>query len=89
MYKNGKIRPAETVPGMGMGRIKENDREWWIQLGYIVRNFVNVTLYPQYNKNAQKIKKWLVINKSINKLSGLVLYQQRSAHLDRNPLVII
>jgi hypothetical protein len=27
MYKNGKIRPAETVPGMGMGRIKENDRE--------------------------------------------------------------
>jgi hypothetical protein len=25
MYKNGKIRPAETIPGMGGGRIKENN----------------------------------------------------------------
>jgi hypothetical protein len=25
MYENGKMRPAEAVPGMGGGRIKEND----------------------------------------------------------------
>jgi hypothetical protein len=24
MYVNGKVRPVETIPGMG-GRIKEND----------------------------------------------------------------
>jgi hypothetical protein len=26
MYENGKIRPVETIPGMGEGEIKENDR---------------------------------------------------------------
>jgi hypothetical protein len=26
MYKNGKMQPAETIPGMGGGRTKENDR---------------------------------------------------------------
>jgi hypothetical protein len=26
MYKNGKMRPAETVPGMGGKKIKENDK---------------------------------------------------------------
>jgi hypothetical protein len=25
MYVNGKMRPVETVPGMGGGGIKEND----------------------------------------------------------------
>jgi hypothetical protein len=25
MYENGQIRPVETVPGMGVGGIKEND----------------------------------------------------------------
>jgi hypothetical protein len=25
MYVNGKMRPAGTIPGMGGGRIKEND----------------------------------------------------------------
>jgi hypothetical protein len=24
MHVNGKIRPAETIPGMGEGRIKKN-----------------------------------------------------------------
>jgi hypothetical protein len=24
MYVNGKMRPTETIPGMGKGRIKEN-----------------------------------------------------------------
>jgi hypothetical protein len=25
MHVNGKIRPIETIPGMGWGEIKEND----------------------------------------------------------------
>jgi hypothetical protein len=25
MYENGKMRPVETIPGMGVGGIKEND----------------------------------------------------------------
>jgi hypothetical protein len=25
MYENGKMRPAETIPGMGGERMKEND----------------------------------------------------------------
>jgi hypothetical protein len=25
MYVNGKMRPVETIPGMGGGGIKEND----------------------------------------------------------------
>jgi hypothetical protein len=25
MYENGKMRPDETIPGMGTGAIKEND----------------------------------------------------------------
>jgi hypothetical protein len=25
MYENGKMRPVETIPGMGEERIKEND----------------------------------------------------------------
>jgi hypothetical protein len=25
MYGNGKMRTVETIPGMGEGRIKEND----------------------------------------------------------------
>jgi hypothetical protein len=25
MYENGKMRPVETIPGMGGGGIKEND----------------------------------------------------------------
>jgi hypothetical protein len=44
-----KMRPAETVPGMG--------GEWWrgwIQLWYTVRTFVNVTVYPLYNNNIIK-----------------------------------
>jgi hypothetical protein len=27
MYVNGKMIPVETIPGMGEGRIKENDGE--------------------------------------------------------------
>jgi hypothetical protein len=25
MYENGKMRPTETIPGMGGRRLKEND----------------------------------------------------------------
>jgi hypothetical protein len=25
MYEKGKMRPLESIPGMGVGRIKEND----------------------------------------------------------------
>jgi hypothetical protein len=25
MYENGKMRPVETIPGMGSRQIKEND----------------------------------------------------------------
>jgi hypothetical protein len=61
MYKNGKMRPVETIPGMGWGNYK---REWWkgwIQLRYIVWTSVNVTTYPSYDsymiiKNRNKIK---------------------------------
>jgi hypothetical protein len=54
MYENGKMRPVETIPGMG----GEWQREW-IQL-YLVRTLVNVTMYPPYNnnfKNEEKIKR--------------------------------
>jgi hypothetical protein len=27
VYENGKTRPAETIPGMGGGGIKEKDEE--------------------------------------------------------------
>jgi hypothetical protein len=46
------MRPVETIPGMGGKEVKENDGRGWIQLWYIVRAFVNVTMCPQYsNKN--------------------------------------
>jgi hypothetical protein len=53
MYEKGKMRPVETIPGIGGG---------WIQLWYIVRSFVNVTVYPQYSNNMI-----LKINKKKNK----------------------
>jgi hypothetical protein len=34
--------------------IKENDGRGWIQLWYIVRTFINVTMYPQFNNNKNK-----------------------------------
>jgi hypothetical protein len=53
MYVSGKMRPVETIPGMG----EDKGELWRIQLWYIVRTFVNVTMYPQYNKNKNKFKK--------------------------------
>jgi hypothetical protein len=53
------LRPVETVPGMGVGGIK-NNYEGGIQLWYIVRTLVNVIMYSQYNKNLEKdfLKNW-------------------------------
>jgi hypothetical protein len=51
MYENGKMRLVETIPGMEGGGAKG---EWWkglIQLWYIVRTFVNVTMYLWYNND--------------------------------------
>jgi hypothetical protein len=44
MCVNGKMRPVKTIPGMG-GEINENDGGW-IQVQYITRPFVNITIYP-------------------------------------------
>jgi hypothetical protein len=55
MYKNGKMRPVETIPRTG----GEGKGEWlkgWIQLWYIVRTFVKITIYPQYNNNLKREK---------------------------------
>jgi DNA/RNA-binding domain of Phe-tRNA-synthetase-like protein len=49
------MRLFETVPGMGERRIKENDGEE-IQLLYILRTLINVTLYPQYNTFFKRLK---------------------------------
>jgi hypothetical protein len=46
MYENGKMRPAETIVGRECG----DKGEWWrgwIQLWYIVRIFINGTIYSQ------------------------------------------
>jgi hypothetical protein len=44
MYENGKMRPVETILGMGEGEIK-NDGGGEFNC-YPVRTFVNVTIYP-------------------------------------------
>jgi hypothetical protein len=54
MYENGKMRPVETVPGMGEKGEKENDRG--DEFNYDIRTFVNITMYPQYNNDIIKIK---------------------------------
>jgi hypothetical protein len=47
--------------------LKEEDERWsrWIQLWYIVRTFVNVTMYPQYNNNLKK-KSWKVLGRAVH-----------------------
>jgi hypothetical protein len=45
------MRPVETIPGGGQRRMMEG----WIQLWYSVRNFVNITMYPQHNNNKSKL----------------------------------
>jgi hypothetical protein len=55
MYVNGKMIPVETTPGM-MGGGWRRMMEGWIQLWYIVKTFVNVTMYPQFNNNKKENK---------------------------------
>jgi hypothetical protein len=50
MYVNAKMIPVETILGKG-ARIKERGRGGWIQvwyIWYIVRIFVNATMYPHF-----------------------------------------
>jgi hypothetical protein len=68
MPGNGPMRHVETIPLMG--GIKENDGRGWIQLWYIVRTFVNVTMYLQYNNNIiEKKKDFPLLKKKINHAS--------------------
>jgi hypothetical protein len=46
MYINGKMRPLKTIPWMQERGGQGEWWKWWIQLSHIVRNFVNVTMYP-------------------------------------------
>jgi hypothetical protein len=49
------MRLVEIIPKWWEGRLKENDELWYIW--YIVRTFVNVTIYPQHNNKKIKLKK--------------------------------
>jgi hypothetical protein len=43
MYENEKMRPVETIPGMG---VRVDKGEWWrewIQLWYIVKPFIKMS----------------------------------------------
>jgi hypothetical protein len=46
MQMENHMRSVETVQEWGEGRIKESDGG--VNLCYIVRTFVNVTMYPEY-----------------------------------------
>jgi hypothetical protein len=50
MYVNGKMRPVETIPGMGVGPIKEKDGGVNSSISDI-RTFANGTVYSQHNNN--------------------------------------
>jgi hypothetical protein len=45
MYKNGKMRHVETIPGMGEGKIREND------VGGVNSAMVYVTMCPQHSNS--------------------------------------
>jgi hypothetical protein len=49
MYGNGKVRPAETIPGMGRQGIKYND-EWGEFNCICCKNFGNCPSVYQYKK---------------------------------------
>jgi hypothetical protein len=76
MYENGKMRPVITIPGME----GEGDKgEWWrgwIQLWYVVRTFVNITMYPQYNNNMIIYMYWSKVCPCDLVLSKLILYME-------------
>jgi hypothetical protein len=45
LYINRKMRPVETIPGMGGGGIRRV-MEGWNSTMIIVRSVTNVTIYP-------------------------------------------
>jgi hypothetical protein len=46
MYVNVKMRSVETVPGKGRGRKRSVKGVNSCMIWYIVRTFVNATVYP-------------------------------------------
>jgi hypothetical protein len=56
MYVNGRIIPVETIPEMGVGGSKGEQRRGWIQVWYIIRTFVNAIIYPQHHNKQSKVK---------------------------------
>jgi hypothetical protein len=59
MYTKGKMRPVETIPGLGRKSIKEKDGGEKFNYDMLLRNFVNVTIYPKKNNNKLKNTKFL------------------------------
>jgi hypothetical protein len=44
------MRPADTIPGMGERKIKNNGGgEFNYDVWYFARTFINATMYPQHN----------------------------------------
>jgi hypothetical protein len=63
--KMEKMKLVETIPGMGGGRIKENDGGDEFNYDILLELFVNVTMYPQYNNKIIKIFFIIKIKKNI------------------------
>jgi hypothetical protein len=51
------MRPVETIPEIGGGEMKENNGRGVNSTVTIIRTFVDVTVYLQYNNNKNKFKK--------------------------------
>jgi hypothetical protein len=84
MYVNGKMRPVETISGMGGGRDKGEWWREWIQvwyIWYIVRIFVNAVIYPQHNNEKKSIYNFFI---TLLVLSLLSLYFQICTFIHTN-----
>jgi hypothetical protein len=56
MYVNGKMRPVETIPGMG-GGIKENDGRGKFKYDIFEKNFCKCNNVPLPSATIKNIKK--------------------------------
>jgi hypothetical protein len=63
IYENGKMRPVETIPGMGGGRMMEGVKSTIIYY----KNFYKCHNVPQYNDNMIIV----IIIKKKSPISGL------------------
>jgi hypothetical protein len=54
MYVNRKMIPAEAIPGMGEGEIKEDGEGEFKYDIFDIRAFVNATVYTQHKKKCFK-----------------------------------